>query len=276
MRTRRGGLGVVLVLVVALLAGVLAAAVALGSGSESASSQGTAAGKPYNVVWISDSTGWGVASVYARRIRQDLHVKVRVHDEWVGGLPAKEILSRLRTQSDPWISLIRDAEVIVILGSPAGLEVVKGGDCVTDNKPPAQVGPQAWPKYIAALKGIYKRIFDIRKGAPVILRTYTYYVPVLFHAPADFPGVTSWDEAGILDVCTKKFEWHAWAIGQAAAAYKVPVADVYTAFNGKTHREDPVAKGYIKPDNEHPNAKGAAVIAKTLAALGYKPVTPPK
>jgi hypothetical protein len=159
-------------------------------------------------------------------------------------LPAKEILSRLHTQSDPWISLIRDAEVIVILGSPAGLEVVKGGDCVTSNKPPTQVGPHAWPKCIAALKGIYKRIFEIREGAPVILRTYTYYVPVLFHAPADFPGVTSWDEAGIFDVCTTKFEWHAQAIRQAAAAYKVPVADVFTAFNGKAHREDPVAEGF--------------------------------
>lgn len=101
-------------------------------------------------------------------------------------------------------------------------------------------------------------------------------MPILYHAPADFPGVTSWDKAGIIDVCTKKFEWHAWAIGQAAAAYTVPVADIYTAFNGKTHREDPVAKGYIRPDNEHPSAKGAAVIAKTLAALGYAPVKEPR
>jgi hypothetical protein len=242
----------------------------------STTSEPAAAREPWDLVWISDSTGWGVATFYGRQIKQARSVPVRVHDEWVGGLEARTILERLKTPSDLWVGLIRDAEVIVILGSPAGLEVVKGGDCVTSNKPPAEVGPQAWPKYIAALKGIYKRIFQIRKGAPVILRTYTYYVPVLFHAPADFPGVTSWDEAGILDVCTKKFEWHARAIRQAAAAYKVPVADVYTAFNGKTHREDPVAKGYIKPDNEHPNAKGAAVIAKTLAALGYKPVTPPK
>jgi hypothetical protein len=264
---------------VALLAGVLATAVALGAGSGSASSQVTAAGKPYDLVWISDSTGWGVAGVYAGRIRQDLHVKVRVHDRWEGGLPAMEILKRLRTPRIDFtglIPLVRDAEVIVVGGSPAGLEVVKGGDCVTSNKPPAEVGQQAWPKYIAGLKAIYKRIFEIRKGAPVILRTYTYYVPVIAHAPAELPGVTSWDEAGITDICTKKFEWHAWAIRQAAAAYRVPVADVYTAFNGKTHREDPVAKGYIKPDNEHPNARGAALIAKTLAAPGYKPVTPPK
>lgn len=269
--TRNVGVCAIAVLAVALVAGVLATPAGQGKGA-------VPTGKTYDLVWITDSTGWGVASAYASRIRQDMHVKVRVHDRWEGGLPAMEILRRLRTPKNDLtglIPLVRDAEVIVVGGSPAGLEVVKGGDCVTSNQPPAKLGPQAWPKYIAAMKSIYKRIFEIRKGAPVIMRTYTYYVPVLYHAPAEIP-VTSWDKAGIIGVCTKKFEWHAWAIRQAAAPYKVPVADVYTAFNGKTHREDPVAKGYIKPDNEHPNAKGVAVMAKTLAALGYKPVSTPK
>ena len=278
MRIRNCGVCVVAVLFVALVVAVLATPADRGKSASSVSRSAVTTGKTYDLVWISDSTGWGVAIAYASRIRQDLHVKARVHDRWEGGLPAMEILRRLRTPKNDLtglIPLIRGAEVIVVGGSPAGLEVVKGGDCVTSNKPPAKVGPQAWTKYIAAMKATYKRIFEIRKGAPVILRTYTSYVPVLYHAPAELP-ITSWDKAGIIDLCTKKFEWHAWAIRQAAAAYNVGVADVYTAFNGKTHREDPVAKGYIKPDNMHPNAKGAAVIAKTLAALGYKPVSPSK
>ena len=257
-----------------LVLGIVVGAVVTAPGRPSA------AGKPLDLLWISDSSGWGVASSYAREIKQALRVPLRVHDQWEGGLPAAEILNRLRNPRIDFtgsIGQIRNAEVIVVYGNPFGTEIVKGGDCVTSNKPPAEVGPPAWPKYIATVKAIYKRIFEIRKGAPVIMRTYTMYVPVLYHAPsqADFPSVTSWAKAGIIDVCTRKFEWYAWAIRQAAAAYKVPVADVYTAFNGKTHREDPVAKGYIKPDNEHPNAKGAAVIAKTIAALGYKPVKPP-
>lgn len=116
MRARRGGVGVVLS-VVALLVGTLATVMALGAGSGSASSQVAAAGKPYDLVWISDSTGWGVASVCAGRIRQDLHVKVRVHDRWEGGLPAMEILKRLRTPRSDFtglIPLVRDAEVIVV------------------------------------------------------------------------------------------------------------------------------------------------------------------
>ena len=236
-----------------------------------------AAGKPVDLVWISDSSGWGVARFYARQISRNLKVTVRVHDEWMGGLAAASVLQLLRTPSSPWVGLIRNAEVIVVYGNPVGLEIVKGGDCVSSTKPPLYVGPKAWPKYIAALKAIYKRIFEIRKGVPVIMRTYTMYVPVISHAPdASVAPPVSWDQAGITDVCTKKFESYSWAIRKAASAYRVPVADVYAAFNGKGHREDPVAKGYIQADGAHPNDTGRAVIAKTLAALGYRQVEPPK
>ena len=104
----------------------------------------------------------------------------------------------------------------------------------------------------------------------MILRTTTVYVPVIHQ------GTPSWDEAGITKICTKKWEWFSWAISKAAAAYHVRVADVYSAFNGKTHLEDPVAKGYMQSDVAHPNNKGRAVIAETVAALGYKQVTPPR
>jgi lysophospholipase L1-like esterase len=44
----------------------------------------------------------------------------------------------------------------------------------------------------------------------------------------------------------------------------VPVADVYKAFNGPAHLEDPVDKGYMPGDNIHPSDAGRAVIAETL------------
>ena len=280
MRTRKRRVGVLALGVASLLVGAAVAGVAgWGAGPASSSGQTGEKGKMLDLVWISDSSGWGAAGFYARHIRQDLKVKVRVQDAWVGGLSAVEILQRLRTPSSRWVSLIRNAEVIVVYGSPAGLEIVKGGDCIFSSEPPLEVGPQVWQKYIPALKAIYKRIFQIRKGAPVIMRTYTMYVSWISHAPAGplaDPSVKSWDEAGITDVCTKKWEWYAWAIRQAAAAYRVPVADVYAAFNGTTHREDPVAKGYVQTDNMHPNDAGRAVIAETIASLGYKPVKPPR
>jgi hypothetical protein len=278
MYVRKCRAGALIVVVAGVLAAV-AFATAVHGVTEPASASGRAvpASEPWDLVWITDSTGWGVAPFYARQIKQTRGVAVRVHDEWVGGLDAVTILRRLRTPSDPWTSLVRNAEVIVVYGSPVGLEIVRGGDCVSSSAPPRVVGPRAWPKYIAEMKAIYKRIFEIRKGKPVILRTTTAYVPVIHHAPnSPFFPPKSWDKAGITSICTKKWEWYSWAISKAAAAYRVRVADVYTAFNGKTHLKDPVAKGYIQSDGIHPNNEGRAVIAKTLAHLGYKHVTPPR
>jgi len=249
----------------ALLAGgaLSASSTAVHGATESGRAMPTS--QAWDLVWISDSTGWGVAPFYGRQIKQARNVPVRVHDEWGDGLEAQTILRRLKTPSDPWVSLIRDAEVIVVLGNPIGLEALEGGgNCGNILTPPRIVGPRAWPKYIAGMKAIYKRIFEIRRGKPVILRTYTYYVSWL----------SSW--AGMTKACVKRWESLAWAISKAAAAYHVPVADVYTAFNGKTRLEDPVAKGYIQADGHHPNNKGRAVIAETVAALGYRQVKPPR
>jgi len=275
MRTPSHSIGILATLVGVLVAVALATAVYGATGPASASAQVVRAGEPWDLVWITDSSGWGAAPFYARQVKQARGVDARVHDEWVGGLAATTILERLKSPSDPWVRLVRNAEVIVVFGNAEGLE--RGTANCMDLKAPLVVGPQAWPKYIAKMKAIYRRIFEIRNGKPVILRTTTLYVPVIHQTPSSpfFPP-KSWDEAGITEICTKHWESFSWAVSKAAAAYHVRVADVYTAFNGTTHLEDPVAKGYIQSDGIHPSNKGRAVIAKTLADLGYGLVRPPR
>lgn len=277
MFSHRRALAVVATLLVVLVA------VALATTTQGASAPTSAATRqPLDLVYISDSSGWSVASFYARHIRQDLGVAVRVHDQWEGGLPAAVILERLRDPGHSWIDLIRNAEVIVVYGNPIGLgiKVVEREVCHDGStRPPAVVGPRTWRPYVTTLKAIYKQIFAIRKGKPVILRTANWYVPGIYHGEVKLgpvPPGKSWQESGIIDVCTKFYESHNAAIARAAAAYRIPMADVYRAFNGPNHLEDPVAKGYIQADNIHPNDKGRAVIAKTLADLGYTPVKPPR
>ncbi len=264
---------------------VVAGAVVLATTSEAAKRPRSASGvaapvrKTLDLVWISDSVGWGVASFYARHIRRDLGVKVRVHDQWEGGLSAQEILARLRT-GHFWVRLIRNAEVIVVSGNPTGTLGVDRDACVEASGgaiiPPRELGPQVWTRYVATRKAIYKRIFVIRKRKPVILRTNNTYVPVIYQAPREESGhpPVSWQQSGVVDVCTKFFESYSAAIATAAAAYRVPVADVYRAFNGESHLDDPVAKGYIQTDGIHPNSNGRTVFANTLARLGYKKVQP--
>jgi len=275
MHTRRHSVRVLTAALVGMLVAVILAGAVQGAVRPAVGSRAAASG-PLDLVWISDSVGWGVAKFYGSRIEQDLGVGVRVHDKWEAGLPAATILERLRTPGHPWIGLIRNAEVIVVSGNHQGLYTGKGGNCVnTGCQRPITYGPKTWQQYIAGLKGIYRRIFEIRHGRPVILRTNNYYVPTIAHAPKSlfYPPV-SWKQCGLVGVCTKCMESFAWAISRAAAAYRVPVADVYTAFNGKSHREDPVDKGYIDKDGIHQNDAGRAVFAETLAALGYEEVTP--
>jgi hypothetical protein len=274
--------------IVAALAGVLVAvafATAVHGANEpqSTARRDMSTSRPWDLVYISDSSGWGVAPLYARHIRQDRRVTVRVHDEWQSGLPAVTILERLRTPGDTWIRLVRNAEVIVVYGNPTGLGIktVERGDCfclaATGCRAPIALGPQTWRAYVATLKAIYKRIFELRTGKPVILRTADWYEPVISHAPdSPFWAHTSWEEAGIVDPCTRWHESWSAAIARAADAYGVPVADVYGAFNGPGHREDPFAKGYLQDDGIHPSNPGRTVIAEALAALGYRQVKPPR
>jgi hypothetical protein len=266
MSTRRRPVGVFLAVCVGVLVAVATAAVAGGAEVSRSATDTSAAREPVDLFYLSDSSGWGVAELYGRHIKKALGVAVRVHDSPEPNLSAATILKQLRGGYGPTpIRLVRSAEIIVVYGGPIGLEVAKEGTCF-DGKPPLEVGSQLWVKYVPALKAIYKRIFELRKGKPVILRTANWYVPVL----------KSWEKAGMLEICTELHESFTVAIAEAAAAYRVPVADVYTAFNGRTHVEDPVAKGYILPDGIHVTSKGRAVIAKTLADLGYGKVRLPR
>lgn len=124
------------------------------------------------------------------------------------------------------------------------MRIYKGGNCVSDlPKPPLASRQQDWSSYITGVKAMYKRIFQIRNGKPVILRTSNWYAAAIAQPPSSpFYRPISWKQAGLVDACTKEFEMFAWAISNAAAAYRVRVADVYTPFNGKDHRQDPVAK----------------------------------
>ena len=280
MRTSRQSIGALLAAIFGVLV-VLGFATAVQGATAAATSSGLAAlrSQPVDLVYISDSSGWGVARTYARLIRHDLGAAVRVHDQWTPDLAAATILKRLRKPSNPWVRLIRNAEVIVVYGNPVGLGIkaVQSGACVDGSTPPPAIGPRTWQPYVATLKAIYKRIFAIRKSRPVILRTANWYVPIIYHGAVIVgPPGPSWQDSGIIDLCTKFEESHSAAIAQAANAYRVPMADVYSAFNGPNHLEDPVAKGYLQADNVHPNNKGRAVIAQTLTALGYKRVTPPR
>ena len=237
--------------------------------------------KEWDYVVFGDSTTWGFPKYYASYMEKDLGVKVTIHNKAVGGQSVINILRILR-KDESLRKLVSEAEVVTLIGNaklspgdtPESLENylkwkeqpswdkdcgMRGGSY----RPPGDCSPETFESYIENIKGIIEEILSLRNGMPTIIRAMDYY----------FPIYSEWKNHGIEKECTCCWENFNNAVHQAAAAYNVPVARVYDAFNGPNHDEDPREKGYIGPDGEHTSEAGQKVIADLMRELGYKPVT---
>jgi len=236
--------------------------------------------KEWDYVVFGDSTTWGFPTYYASYMEKDLGVKVTIHNKAVGGQSAADILRRLR-KDESLRKLVSEAEVVTLIGgsdpyspgdTPESLEKYIewqeqpswDDDCNHSYRLPGDCSPETFESYIENIKGIIEEILSLRNGMPTIIRAMDYYMPLY----------SEWKEWGIQEECTCCWENFNNAIHQAAAAYNVPVARVYDAFNGPNHDEDPREKGYIGDDGEHTKEAGQKVIADLMRELGYKPVTP--
>lgn len=228
----------------------------------------------WDLVWISDSSGWDVAQIYAKMIEEDTGIKVNVIDNWKGGLSAGYVYTVLKGEPTPNATLehlgeqIKEAEVVVFYGNPEeSWEESNPADwmCVSSltQNYVNNCDMETFDTYIQQLEGIYQIIFELREGQPTIVRAYDAYNPL----------IARFKEQGVYEDCKACWANYNAAIHQAAASYNVPVAAVAEAWNGPDWEQDPKAMGYTK-DGEHPNEVGATIIAQALCDLGYDPVTP--
>ena len=230
-----------------------------------------AEGEPWDLLYISDSGGYGVANVLAQRAADQLGVEVRVHDQASGGLSAVTALARMRGEEYPDISdWVRESEIIVVYGNPEGSGVdLEIGTCVTtsleEREPPARQTAADYQPYRDVLDEVYAQIWELREGQPTVLRAVDLYNPV----------ISAWRAAGIEPECTQ--QWKLWSsvIRDAAEANGAVMVSTYDLFNGPTHDEDPREKGFIGPDGEHTTPEGATAIADAIAAEGFDPTTSP-
>ena len=146
----------------------------------------------WDLVYISDSTGWGVADRFAKNIERDTGKTVRVHSYAVGGLQALTILNTLRTAPEEvpagtYESLhadIAEAEVIVFFGNPRG-PASQGGlnmggvqSCM-GSLVPSDCSSERYAPYIENLKAVYEEILALRDGQPTIIRAVDFYNPLI-------------------------------------------------------------------------------------------------
>jgi hypothetical protein len=230
----------------------------------------------WDLLWVSDSSGWGVAEIYGAYLAEDLGIKINVMDKCMGFLSAGEILMPLKGEHTYNLELekmrnyFQEAEIIVIYGNPEksiSEENPMDWNCGQDGLNTCYVnscGMEAFELYIEHMKEIYAVIFSEREGQPTMLRTFDAYNPRL---------VRQCTPDGAFDACLECWENYNKAIHQAADEMGVPVAGVFVAWNGPDHTEDPNEKGYTK-DGVHPNETGARVIADLLRATGYEMIIP--
>ncbi|MGD2159217.1 MAG: hypothetical protein PVG14_18350 [Anaerolineales bacterium] len=225
----------------------------------------------WDLVYISDSTGWGVAEKYGRNIERYTGKTVNVHNYAMGNMSALRVLNALRSDppTHPLQADIQEAEVIVFFANPRGPQSeggVQGGmeKCIAGRYAPDDCSLQLYEPYIKNLISIYQEIFRLRDGEATIIRAIGFYNPL----------ISRHRENGIDKECTECFETFNQAVHMAADEFGIPFVSVFDAFNGVNHDEDPREKGYIGSDGIHASEEGQQVIADILSESGYEPMAP--
>lgn len=228
----------------------------------------------WDLVIIGDSSMWELGEAFAAQIEKDTGVKVIVHDYANNAASADEVLGVLQTgdsmnaRNQGLPDAIKDAEVVImnvnLEDSIDPLNPVNLDGCFLMMKP-ENCAPASFDTYTADLKAIWAEIYKLRKGKPVILRATDLYNPL----------VSRWKEKGVFEECNTCWVNFSEASRKAAEAYGIPFLSRLDAFNGLTHGEDPVLKGYIDEDGEHPSKLGAQYTAELFSKMGYEPVPEP-
>ncbi len=226
----------------------------------------------WDLVWISDSTGWGAADIYGQFIAEDMGVNVIVHDFAKPVLSAGEVLGGLRRERLASYKVARladavaEAEIVVFYANPIHSmsdEYPDDSNCMLGNLYVNSCPPVAFDLYRQHLGEIYDQILELRGDQPMIIHAYDSY---------QFPR--RWAEDDVLEECQACWGVYTQAIHDAAAAHGIPIAHVYDAFTGPDHEIDPRDTGLIGGDGQHTTEAGAELIASLVRDLGYEVTSP--
>ena len=220
----------------------------------------------WDLLYIQDSHGLGVADLYAAHIEEMQGVEAVVHNRASGGLSASQVLDNIRGEGwEDWSELIDQAEVIVVYGSPlnSGSTEDFAPKCMiapTAGDPPTRYSDADFAPYRDVLDQIYEEIWAAREGEPVVLRA----VGLLDPSPHRH------QEAGVGDECRAALEALNDTVEEAAIAGGATFVSTYDLFNGPDHDRHPRDQGWIGPDGIHLSSEGQAALASGLADAGFE------
>ncbi len=220
------------------------------------------------MVTISDSAlglgdGVAAAQAYADLLASDLGVRVAIKPLFYGGSSSGYILDRIRTIA-PVRAAISSADVIVFDVPIGELKDLCPWDAANYQPAPgtareyAACGATMVDGYSANARAIMDEITALADANALIrvINLWDYFYP-------------RFQELGLGRVAHKIFTNISTALVSAAADHGIPVADARTAFMGANGNQDPVAAGFIQPDELHVTQLGADRLGQLLFDLGH-------
>lgn len=219
--------------------------------------------EPWDLLYISDSSGWRVGEAYAELAAEELGVEVRLVDWRVPSLSMLHAIDKIAA----FPQRVADAEIIVLWANPAG-SGVRDDHCASEvtpaSPPPEPLTVDEWAPFGALFEQAFADIWAARDGAPVVLRATDLYVPIL----------DVWQQVGVAEACTTSWQAMSDAVRSAADESGATMVSAYDALNGPNHDVDLAQAGYLR-DTFHLNDAGGAVVAEALAAEGFEPSQAP-
>ncbi|MDA8353205.1 MAG: GDSL-type esterase/lipase family protein [Firmicutes bacterium] len=227
----------------------------------------------YTVLGDSLGTGFGAWYGYVSRYRDhmedDTGITVNLNNLSVNGWTSTDLLDALK--NDPFYrEAVASADVVT--WDVGGNDMRKarnsyisetcGGanneDCLREAVDTFQSN---WDQIVSI-------IHDLRAEKPTNFKTMNVYNPYVNEDKA----APSYDGSTTRFAVFKPYldEVNQFIDNQQSRGYEM--ADIYTAFNGPNHDQDPGDKGYIFLDGLHPNDTGHRVIAEHFRSLGYDPL----
>jgi hypothetical protein len=221
------------------------------------------AAEPWDLLYLSDSTGWNVAEKYQRLAAQQLGRPVRLLDARAANRQIGDDLRWVQGHS----AEVASAEIVVVWGGPVGSGVkdTLATACFYPLRNPGAVTQEDWAPFGAKIGEVLDAVWAARQGQSTVLRVTDIYVPAL----------PDWSKAGIREECTTSNEAMSAVVRQAAESHGATMVSTYDALNGTDHGDDPGTRGLISGDGVHLSQAGGVVVANALAATGFEPTTAP-
>lgn len=217
--------------------------------------------EPWDLLYISDSSAWGVPTLVGELASEDLGRDVRVVNWQVPNLA----MHKAHDMVDLRPEVVAEAEIVVLWGNPTDVGVKPGWEhCMRATGDPGPYTAEDYAPFAEELGATLDAIWAARDGQPTVVRVTDIYVPNY----ADLRA------AGVYDACRAVFDAMSAAVRDAAEAHGATFVSVYDAYNGVDRDEDPVDKGYIGGDGIHPSDAGSRAAAVALAGAGFEPTTP--